>query len=82
MLEILLGVGLTTGDDLFISTVKGNKFAYLLRDGNYYNIINTLAFDSHWLILERGDNIIGFIADSGSENVQLRIRHKTLYEGI
>lgn len=70
------------GDDITISTIKGEKYIKLLRDGEYYNILNCLTLDSDWLELEKGDNLIAFIADTGVENVQFRVINEVMYEGI
>ena len=41
-LVVMTGVGLSTGDDVIISTVKGDKYVFLLREGQYINILNCL----------------------------------------
>lgn len=70
------------GDEIVISTVKGNKFMTLLRNGSYYNILNTLDRSSNWLRLVRGDNVLAYSAVSGILNLQFKIENQIIYEGI
>lgn len=81
-LALLTGAGITKGDDIIISTVKGNKSIYLLRNGVYTNILNCLDRDSAWLQLIRGDNIFAYIAETGGTNLNFVVEHKTIYEGV
>ncbi len=81
-LASLTGAGITTGDDIIISTVKGNKFVYLLRGGVYTNILNVIERDASWFQLSKGENLFGFIAEDGGENIQMSIQHQTVYEGV
>lgn len=70
------------GDDILISTVKGQKYMQLLRNGVYTNIIGALDRDSDWFQLTPGDNLFGFTADSGSEKMSIRFDYKVAYGGI
>ena len=81
-LATLTGSGITAGDDIVICTEHGKKSITLIRDGVHTNILNCLDRSSSWFKLSRGDNVFGYIADSGSENLQFSIEHRTLYEGV
>jgi hypothetical protein len=81
-LNALTGNYIIDGDDIIISTVKGNKYITLIRDGLYINIINCLGKNIAWLTLNVGDNPISFYADSGVENLEVTITNKTIYEGV
>lgn len=81
-LVALLGEGIHEGDDIFISTKVGNKYAILVRDGIEYNILNVLDSNPHWFKLEKGDNIIAYTADTGLSNLQFEIINDVAYEGI
>ncbi len=81
-LMMLTGDDFKAGDTFILSTVKGNKFVYLVRDGAYYNILNTIDILSDWFILQRGDNVFTYSANSGVSNLQFYINHRVLYEGI
>jgi len=82
ILIALTGEGLQAGDDVVISTSKGNKSVILYRDGGLINILNTLGEDPDWFSLERGDNIFYYAVDSGISNLQFRVEYQPLYEGI
>ena len=81
-LVALTGYGIKEGDDIIISTVKGNKFVILNRDAVLTNIRNTIEKNPDWFQLEKGDNTFGYTADSGVENLQFRIENQIAYEGI
>ena len=70
------------GDDLIISTVKGLKFIYLVREGLVYNILNALDKYPYWFQGERGDNVLQYTAAEGASNLQFRVSTQLAYEGI
>lgn len=78
----LTGQGVVMGDDIIISTVRGEKSAFLLRFGQYTNIMNCISRDSTWFQLRKGDNVLAYIAETGSEALQFKIDNKILYEGV
>jgi hypothetical protein len=81
-LVTLTGSDIVAGDDIYISTVVGDKYARLIRGGTTYNIINTLGLYPDWFSLVKGDNIFTYDADSGLENLQFEVTNKVAYEGI
>lgn len=81
-LAALTGSGIMTGDEIRISTVKGNKYITLLRTGVYINILNCLDKDSDWLQLAKGDNIFAYTAETGDTNLGFRIEYQLVYEGV
>jgi len=78
----MTGEGIHFGDDIIISTVKGNKYAILIRDGETINILNCLSKYLDWIQLSRGDNIFTCVAESGVENLLFKIENQIAYEGI
>ena len=80
--EQIMGSGIQSGDDIIISTVKKDKYIYLLRDGVYTNILNALDKDSEWFQITKGDNIFAYTAEEGATNLQFKIENRTLYEGV
>jgi len=76
------GGDIQEGDDIWISTVKGNKYAILIRDVTTYNILNCLGVSPPWFQLEKGDNVYAYTADSGITNLQFEIFNAIAYEGI
>lgn len=81
-MEILTGAPISEGDDIIISTIKGNKFAILVRDGNFINILNCLDRDPVWFQITKGDNLFGYIAETNAENLQVTIEYQKAFEGI
>lgn len=81
-LESLTGSAIVLGDELYISTIKGQKSIILLRNGEYINIINCLDKDVSWFQLVKGDNVFHFDADEGVANLVFRIKNKIIYEGV
>ena len=81
-IQELTGKPFDAGDDIIISTIKGNKFIKLLRNGKYTNIINSIDKKSSWFQLAKGDNLFAYTAVSGSNNARFRIENSTIYEGI
>lgn len=81
-LAAIVGSDIVAGDDIIISTVKGDKYARLIRSGVSYNIMNALGFDPTWFTLTKGDNVFAYTADTGLENLQFEIHNAVGYEGI
>jgi len=77
-----VGADITEGDNFYISTVNGNKYAILIRGGTEYNILNCLGDDPTWFQLQKGDNIFAYTAASGLVNLEFRITNAVAYEGI
>lgn len=71
--------GILAGDEIIISTIRSQKSAKLLRNGQYSNIINALDLESDWINLTIGDNSIIF--DSEADLV-LELEYKESYAGI
>ena len=78
----LTGDGIIAGDEIYISTVKGDKYVILFRDGEFINILNAIDRYADWFQLSKGDNIFAYTADYGITNLQFKITNKILYEGI
>jgi len=70
------------GDDLYISTIRGDKFIMLERHGVLYNVLSSLGSQYDWFTLERDDNLFTYTAEQGVANLQFRIENNIAYEGI
>lgn len=81
-LEEFTGSGLIAGDDIIITTMKGNKRITLLREGEYINILNCLDRDTDWFRLVKGDNLFSYTAESGVTNLQFKVENRIAYEGV
>lgn len=82
ILKEITGSGIIAGDEITISTIKGDKHITLLRDGEEINILNALGKDVDWFQLAKGDNIFAYICEYGAENLEFSINYQTLYEGV
>ena len=78
----LTGSGIVMGDEIYISTVRNDKYVMLFRDGEYINILNTLEKRTDWFQLVMGDNIFAYTAEFGLTNLQFKVKNKIVYEGI
>jgi len=78
----MTGSDIIAGDEIVISTVKGNKYATLTRSSVDYNILNALGANPTWFEIDRGDNRFAFSADSGLSNLLFEISNEIAYEGI
>lgn len=78
----ITGSDIIDQDQIHISTVDGDKYVRLLRNGVFINILNTLDRNADWPVLTKGDNLIAYDATSGKENIFLEIEYDVLYEGV
>lgn len=81
-LAALTGSGVVEGDQIIISTIRGDKFITLLRNGIEYNILNTLNRNAFWFQLSKGDNVFAYITEFGLDKLDFRIENRTVYEGV
>lgn len=81
-LTALTGSDIIEGDDFYISTVNGNKYATLIRSSVEWNILSCLGSDPTWFQLEKGDNIFAYTATSGLANLEFKVTNDVAYEGI
>lgn len=78
----IAGSPLGEGDELQISTISGQKTAYLLRGGDYRNIISAIDKNADWFQLTKGNNVFAFSSDYGVENITFRLSYRDAYAGI
>lgn len=81
-IESISGAPINNGDEIIISTIKGSKYAMLLRNGEYTNILGALNKDADWFQLTIGDNIFTYAADEGEENLMVTFAFNNAYGGI
>lgn len=77
--------GVKAGDEIIITTSRGEKSITLLANGRSYNMINCLSRKSgypDWFRLIPGSNIFTYRVDVGSENLEFSVEYKTAYEGV
>lgn len=72
---------LLPGEVIVIDTRKGHKRMYK-QDGFDTNMIRYLKPGSKWMQLAPGGNQVGYLADSGAENLIISYKIEPVYEGI
>lgn len=78
----LTGQAYGVSDDIIISTVRGDKYARLLRNGVYTNIISALDKNADWFQLSNGDNVFTYTAESGTSNISILFEYRNAYGGV
>ena len=73
---------LIAGDDVYLSTISGDRYVTLVRRGQYYNILAVLPKITDWITVVKGSNVFGYTAGYGKANVQVEIYSDILYEGV
>lgn len=81
-LTTLTGSNFIAGDKLILSTSRNQKYIYLIRNGVWWNILNTIGFVSDWIYLIHGDNVITYTATSGVNNMHFKASHNIVYSGV
>ena len=81
-LSEVIGGPLQSGDIIVISTEQGNKYVRFIRGETTYNILNCMDKDMDWFTLRKGDNVFAVSADGGSDNIEVTIENKIVYEGV
>lgn len=76
------GVAFGEGDDIIVSTVRGDKYCRLLHEGEYYNIIGAIKKGSKWFSLTAGVNSFAFSAESGEVSLSTTFTYRNAYGGI
>lgn len=78
----LTGTPLQYGDEIQISTISGEKTAFLLRSGEYRNVISMIDKNADWFQLTKGNNVFAFASDYGVENISIQLSYRDAYGGI
>lgn len=76
------GEALKNGDEIHISTISGDLYAKLLRDGQFSNIIGSLEKNSDFFKVSNGDNTIAFTVDEGENNLTINFIYRNAYGGV
>lgn len=82
MIQAITGLPFQAKDDIIISTVRGDRYCRLLRNGVYTNIIGALDRDADWFQISNGDNLFGFSADSGESNISVTFSYQIAHMGV
>lgn len=80
--QLKLNFTMLASDTIVINTNVGEKSIELIHDGVTYNAMGYMAQDSTWFVMEAGDNVFTYDADSGNSNLQLTFTTSILYSGV
>lgn len=80
--HLKLNFTMLPSDTIVINTNVGEKSIELIRDGVTYNALGYMQPDSTWFVLEAGDNVFTYDADSGNSNLQITFTTSILYSGV
>lgn len=78
----ILNIEMQAGDDIVISTNKGEKGVTHTHNGITTNIINKRQVGSCWFQIEPGENMFICSADKYPENLSCTFIHSDLYGGV
>lgn len=80
----MIGLNFTmmSGDLIKISTIKGNKYVKLIREGIETNIINRLMNKPDWFQLPVGSSNFTYDCTSGREFFAVKFIGQNLFEGV
>lgn len=81
-IKTITGASFGAGDDILISTIKGEKYVRLLRDGVETNIISAIDLSSDWFQLSNGINTFSFITKEKEANISITFTYKNAFGGI
>lgn len=81
-IKAITGESYGARDDIVISTVKGNRYCRILRNGVWTNIIGSLAKDTDWFQISPGNNGFAFGAEKGADNLSVTFSYQNAYVGI
>lgn len=80
--QLKLNFTMLPSDTIVINTNIGEKSIELIRDGVTTNAMGYMVQNSTWFVVESGDNIFTYDADSGNSNLQLTFTTSILYSGV
>lgn len=79
-----IGVDFTldNGDEVNITTERGNRKVTLIKGTQQVNLFNFITYNSSWLQAEIGKNVFVYDADSGLDNLVVILKHRNKYQGV
>lgn len=81
-IETITGQKYGAGDDIIVSTIRGDRYVRLLRNGIYTNVISALQKNSDFFQLSNGDNIFAFTAEEGDDSLVITFTYNNAYGGV
>lgn len=69
-------------DELIFDTTRGQKSAFLVRNGISYNILNACLPIKDWIQLQTGPNVIAYSSSTDIELADVRMEYPIRYLGV
>lgn len=80
--QFKLNCNMINGDVIRVNTNRRQKSIVLIRNNVEINIFNQIELSSKFLQLKPGDNLFRYNADSGLDNLEIRITYRDRYVGV
>lgn len=78
----IIGSAVQVSDEIEISTFTGQKYIYLVRGNEKYNIIGGLGINTDWFQISKGINHFAFTAEDHEDQVVIEFHYKDMYVGV
>lgn len=80
--QLTLKMAMLAGDEVEISTYRGNKYARLIRNNVTTSVFGKIDYLSTFLQLRTGDNVFRYNADTGIDNLEISMRFSKKFVGV
>lgn len=81
-IEKITGKKISAHDTIIISTIRGDRYVKLQRDGELINVVSCLDKHSDWIKMDVGLNTISYEATEGSHRINFELEYNDAYGGI
>lgn len=78
----IAGGPLKLGDQIIASTIPGDKYAHLIREGEELDILNAVKKDSDWPKIYEGENTFGYTSATNVDQLLFKIYFPVAYGGL
>lgn len=78
-MRAIVSGGVIAHDRIEINTESGNRYARLLRNGVYYNILGAVNRNIDWFKLRQGPNLFTYTTDDPTAIVVMTFKYRSTY---
>ena len=82
MAQIVPDGGLLPGDELIISSKRGDKHILVRRSGNVYNVLPAKVYSSDWVTLDSGENELYYYCNGGDNTADVSVIYTPAFLGV
>lgn len=81
--RLLLGDYLKNGDEIYISSIQGEKSVTAIKSGLYHNLLDAINYTGDpWFTLLPGNNTFAYSAGDMETKLEFEVSSEILYNGI